>query len=75
MRVDLGHDLIPVLYGHNHVEQNGGEAAVVLLDEQHGLFAVFRFQKIIVFFKCASEDDTVDLHVIHNEDRVSLVSH
>ena len=68
----LLHHLIPVHNRHHQVQQQSGNLAVVRLQQQQRLFPVLRLQQIVLRLKHPVQNRPVDLHIIHNQDRIPL---
>ena len=56
--------------GHHHVQQDGTQGAVRLLDQLQRLQAVLRFEDVVVRLKNICQNGTVQLFVVHDEERV-----
>ena len=68
----LLHDLVAVFDRHDQIQQHGCHVFLIFMKKKQSLFTVFRFQKIILAFKQASQDCAVYLHVIHNQKGITL---
>ena len=64
-------DLIAAFDRHQGIQDHCGDTAVVFLHQQKGLFAVFGFQQVIVFFKGSLQGVSAGCVVIDQQQRVT----
>ena len=68
----LLHYLISIHNRHYHIQQHDCYIAVILLQEQKGLFSVLSFQQMILFLEQTAQYDPIDLHIIYYQNRILL---